>query len=354
VGPLQTLTNDFILYSEGDVLQEPGQSDVSGFRVILINLDTSSRRVISYSWVGSFYSIVNDSDWHPYVRTAGLVACLTPTSEFIRYLSDSGIGLTHRVKGVLPLEAVYVFPDIATSTFSASNINKDVKGENLLAYLNKTPKLVIRGSAYSGKTSLAKVIVKEWVRGRTLFPILISGREITQADQAYVGRLVRNAAEAAYGPGNAEQYEQLSINMKSLVIDDWDDSRLTNAERDRFLHNAKSYFGSIVLFVQSISYVHYVLAKIKGAEAILEFEFASIKELSHVARGQLIDKWLSLDLAVDSEQFSRRVEETERLIQNMIGKNTLPSLPIVVLAILEASERKQDILPEKWFFWLPL
>jgi hypothetical protein len=93
-----------------------------------------------------------------------------------------------------------------------------------------------------------------------------------------------------------------------------------------------------------------VLAKIKGTEAILDFEFASIRELSHVARGQLIDKWLSLDLASESDLFSRRVEEAERLIENIIGKNTLPSLPLIVLAILEASERKQDVLPENGSF----
>ena len=346
----QTLTNEFILYSEGDVLQEPSKPDVSGFRVILLDFDNSLRRVVSFGWSGSAYSKAIDTDWKPYVRTAGLVTYLTPTAAFLTLLSDSGIGLTHPSKGLLPLDAVYVFPEMAANTFSASNVAKDIKGENVLAYLARTPRVVIRGSAYSGKSSLAKVIVKEWLRTRSLFPILIAGREISQADQAFIERLVRSEADSAYGIGSGERYLQLPVEARSLVIDDWDDSRLSNTERDKFLHLVKSYFGKVILFVQSIAYVDYVFAKIKGSEAILEFEFASIKELSHVARGQLIDKWLSLDLPVESEQFSRRVEETERLVQNIIGKNTLPSLPLIVLAILQASERKQDVLPENGSF----
>ena len=45
--------------------------------------------------------------------------------------------------------------------------------------------------------------------------------------------------------------------------DDWDDSRLTNAERDKFLQNVKGYCGRLILFVQSISYIQYVCFKIE-------------------------------------------------------------------------------------------
>src|SRR5262249_21139539 len=153
---------------------------------------------------------------------------------------------------------------------------------NLLAYLAKTPRLAIGGSAYSGKTSLAKTIVKQWLRDRDLFPILITGSEITHADQSSFDRLVRRSAEVAYGLGSGEQYLQLPADRKTLVIDNWDDNRLTETERDKFLHNANSYFGHVILFAKKLPYVNYVAAKIKGTEAILEFEFASMRELNHV------------------------------------------------------------------------
>lgn len=84
-------------------------------------------------------------------------------------------------------------------------------------------------------------------------------------------------------------------------------------------------------------------------EAILEYELISLKSLSHFTRGALIEKWLKLGSPQD-QHFSRRVTETERLIENVIGKNTLPSLPFITLAILEASDRNTEILPENGSF----
>jgi hypothetical protein len=72
--------------------------------------------------------------------------------------------------------------------------------------------------------------------------------------------------------------------------------------------------------------------------------------MSHVSRGHLIDRWLGLEIPPSSDGFSRRVEEAERLVETIIGKNTLPSLPFVVLAILEASQRDGDVLPENGSF----
>ena len=96
--------------------------------------------------------------------------------------------------------------------------------------------------------------------------------------------------------------------------------------------------------------MHHVLARLKGTEAILEFDLVSLKDMSYVARGQLIDKWLSLEVPRESKDFSRKVEETERLVKTVIGKNTLPSLPFIVLSILQASQRRADILPENGSF----
>ena len=49
-------------------------------------------------------------------------------------------------------------------------------------------------------------------------------------------------------------------------------------------------------------------------------------------------------------EFSRRVEETERVVDTVIGKNTLPSLPFIVLAILSAIQRNRDAVPHTGSF----
>jgi hypothetical protein len=346
----ESLAGEHTLYSEGDVLQDPTSPDQSGFRLIQVDTEERLRRVVTYRWKSSYYSVVEETQWRSYSRAVSLVDRPTPVAKFLEMLSDSGIGLTHRSRGPVPLDAVFVYPDATTSAVSTADVQKDVKGESLLKHLTEASRVIVRGSAYSGKTSLAKTVVKEWLRTRSLYPLLISGAQIKQADQAFVDRFINAAVTDTYGPQATERYRQLPPTAKALVIDDWDDSRLSNPDRERFLNSILLQFGKVVLLVRGWSYIHYLLARLKGTETILQFELLSLKEFSHVARGELIEKWLALELSRDDKDFSRKVEETERLVQSVIGKNTLPSLPLIVLAILEAAQRDADILPENGSF----
>ncbi len=310
-------------------MQEYKVPDRSGFRIIQLDTKQRLRRIVSYRWATSLYSVLEDSEWKPYSRSASLVDLPTPTPKFLEKLSDSGIGLTHRSRGPVPLDAVFVYPDVVISALSASDIQKEVKGDNLLKYLSETARVIIRGSPYSGKTSLAKTVVKEWLRSRSVPPLgMISGVQIKQADSAFINRLIHLTVADAYGEAAVERYSQLPPAAKALVVDDWDESRLSEAERERFLQAVMPRFGKVVLFLRSMSYIQYVLARLKGTESILQFERVSIKEFSHVARGEHIENWLRLESSNDDTGFSRRVEQTERLVQSVIGKNTSAPSPV--------------------------
>jgi hypothetical protein len=173
---------------------------------------------------------------------------------------------------------------------------------------------------------------------------------LKRSDQAFLERLIRVESAKAYGETSVESYWQLPPATKALVIDDWDDAPLLSEDREAFLKLASAYFGKVVLFVEGVSYIEHLQARVKGTSVILEFDLVILRELSYVARGNLIDRWLSLEPSIDNSDHSRKVEETERLVKSVIGKNTLPSLPFIVLAILQASQRVLDVLPENGSF----
>jgi hypothetical protein len=346
----QVLHGERLLYSEGDLLQDPGSPNQSGFRVVLLDLEQRRRRVVSYSWADTRYSIHDDTEWHQYSRAASQVGLPTAAPEFLTRLSDNGIGLIHRSKGPVPLESVFVYPDSTMRKLSASDTQRDIAGSGLLTYLTGRDKVIIQGSALSGKTSLAKTIVKDWLSSRSLYPILLRGVDFRRSDESFFERLIDAEAKRAYGRHSVEQYHQLPPPIKVLVIDDWDDCPMPNRDRDVILRRASASFGKVVLLVDGISYVEQLLGRLHGKEIILDFDLVILSEMSHVARGQLIDKWLSLEVPRESREFSRKVEETERLIQSVIGKNTLPSLPFIVLSLLNASQRSGDVLPENGAF----
>lgn len=350
----QTSTGENVLYSEGEVLQQHEQPGQSGFRVILVDLAEKSRCLLSYSWKDTCYMPVTEAKWQPYTRSLLLNRSLSAVGDFLAELSDSGIGLTHRTKGSVPLETLFVYPDVAVRPLTSPEKQRDVTGANLLTYLNGATKVIIEGGPLSGKTSLAKTIVKDWLRNRLFYPLLLKGSDIKRADQAFLDRLFNNEAARAYGTNNPETYKQLRHAAKVLIVDDWNQSPLTLADKDAFLTRAEAYFGKVVLLVDSFQYIRYVLSKLSGSsDPILKYDHVTIKEMSYVSRGQIIDRWLHLDgLTEDSAAFNRKVEDTERLVKNVIGKNTLPSLPFIVLVILQASQQQQytSILPENGSF----
>src|SRR5260370_34927945 len=90
----------------------------------------------------------------------------------------------------IALDAVFVYPDVHTSPLSGDT-QKDVKGKNLLRYLSETDKVIISGSAYRRKTSLAKIVAKEWRHTRAFYPLLTTGAQIKEATDAFIELLFK-------------------------------------------------------------------------------------------------------------------------------------------------------------------
>src|SRR5439155_9410353 len=78
----------------------------------------------------------------------------------------------------------------------------------------------------------------------------------------------------------------------------------------------------------------------KTPSTILEFDHATVQQLRHKLRGRIIDRWITLgqEHTGDAKKLTREIEEKENLVRSLIGKNILPSLPFVVLCILQADD----------------
>lgn len=182
-----------------------------------------------------------------------------------------------------------------------------------------------------------------------LYPLLIDGARTKAPDKRTFERLISSEAALAYGQSALETFRQLAPAKRVLLVDNWDECPLSASERDAFLKIANAHFGKVIVFVDSAMFIRQVLAQLKEGDVPLS-NHLTIKEMSHVGRGALIDRWLSYDFRRGSTEYYQKIEETERLIKTVIGKNTLPSLPFIVIAILEASRRKMEIIPEQGSF----
>jgi hypothetical protein len=346
-----TVAEEHIFYSEGDVLQDPLHVGNSGFRVILLDLSGQQRRVINFISKKALFHKDKDSGWWPYIRSTHLTDRLAPAAAFLRYLSDSGLGLLNDKHEPISLQTLFVCPDVTVRTLTNPTVVREISGDNLMAFLTDTPRAIIHGMARIGKTSLAKTITRQWVQSGRLFPLLLKGADIKDVEHDHIIRFISHEAISAYGEGADERYHQLLPAQRAVIIDDWDHSPLAGSQRDVFLRALADSFSHIVLFVNSQTFVEQLLASLNSADAISSFVDVSLKEMSYVSRGVLIDRWLTMTMVPGTPEYLRKLEDAERLVKTIIGKNTLPSLPFVVIVMLQAaSQRNVEVLPENGSF----
>ena len=259
-------------------------------------------------------------------------------------MNNSGTPLHHPVKGVLQLRDMFVFPDLTVRSAGAKMGKglKEIRAEDILSFVSKSRRVIFQGSGMSGKTSLAKMLFWEIQRRGGETPLLLNGALIKTADETKTLSDFWRAFRVEYSAELLEHFRQLPASERVLIIDDWHRSTLNSDGRKAFLAVASEHFGTVLLFTDELFQIHELIGQ--STETMVEFDQAYIPEFGHSLRGKIIDKWVvhGREHTVEKRIIDREIEEKERLIRNMIGKNTLPSLPFVVLALLQAEADKSE------------
>jgi hypothetical protein len=210
------------------------------------------------------------------------------------------------------------------------------------------------GPDLSGKTALLKVLQKEIFSSTAIVPVKIEGAEISaQSEDAFLKKVWSGVTDQ-YSSECLEGFRQLPRERRALLIDNLDDSRLPLDKLLLLLESAKKHFSVIVASVRTILGTVDLYAPRKGNEADGGplFQLFIIGEMRPSGRGKLIKKWLCLenDLASDPQALSKAIETEESTIDFLIGKKVLPSLPYLVVGILQARQRGQDSLADPGSF----
>jgi hypothetical protein len=262
--------------------------------------------------------------------------------NFEAVLNESETPLLHKVKGFLKLRDIFVFPDLLVRSAGAKSQPREIRGPAILSYISNASRIIFQCPALGGKTSLARMLVWEILRGGgRAVPILLSGHQATNANEPKVLSDLWKTFTRQYSQEMLEEFKQLSKEDRILIVDDWHKSGLTSEGRREYLALASKYFDKIFLFTDELFQIHELLSG--SPDSILEFDHATVRAIGHELRGHLIDKWVRMGRSQtgDSREMNREIEVKERLIGSMINKNTLPSRPFFVLCLLQADEQEK-------------
>lgn len=327
-----------ILYVDGGALQDEKFAQTSFFQALLFDLAAAQQRSVRFRFSKDIYRVVEDTNWRNISLTRKYRREFRTTEQFQTVLDDPGVTIRHSVKGILNLPDIYIISELTVRPAGPKTQTRDVLSADVLAYGKRVTKAIFQAPSFAGKTSLAKTLFTEILRTGEQVPLLLKGNSIDSSNEQNITSILEKAFRHEYGSEMMEEFNQLLLGEKTLIIDDWHRSRLNPDGRTAFLEIAGHNFGRVLLFTDELYQVRELVSK--SASTILDYDHVTIREFRSSQRGRLIDKWLTMgrEHTADQRKLNRQIEEKERLVQSLIGKNTLPSLPFILLCILQADD----------------
>jgi hypothetical protein len=346
-------TGERILYIEAPALQDESFPRTSSFQILLFDWDLNQERSIKFRRSKELFRSVHDTGWRALPINRAIRAQFRLSTHFETALNSTATPLYHKVKGLLNLRDVFVFPDLSIRTAGVRPRTRDIRGEDTLSYISTARRILFQGASLSGKSSLARMLFLEIYRQGNMVPLLLAGHHLKSAAEDKVLSNLWGTFANEYSGEMLDEFKQLNKTERVLIVDDWHRTQFNSEGRRDFLGFVSSYFDKIFLFTDELFQIHELINK--SPDTILGFDHVDIQAFNHRLRGQLIDRWVTLgrEHTGDSKTLIREIDQKEQLIESVMGKNTLPKRPFFVLSILQADqEEKADVAEAGSFGYL--
>jgi hypothetical protein len=335
------------IYLEGGALQENDDPSQSAFNAILLDTELRRQKVYRFAWDVAIYAASPpDPSWEEYqVNRLRSIGEFEPTEGMRTFLNDLGISIAHPARGPLALPDIFVYPDLKEAVYRPRDVAHSVRGEWLIELVSRVERLLITGTDKAGKSTLAKRLFCDYLASGFV-PVLLDGTQgkFYGDDRA----LTAFAAEfdKQYGERSAQRYRQLDRSRRVVIVDNFDRIRLRKSSLHWVLHQMVHFAGHVILLANDVAQQ---VAEIVGDALITEGEAAfahyRIQPFGHVRRNELIEKWFALDdtAADNQEELARRIVEAKQIMDTAIGRNFVPSYPVMLLPVLQALQHNEQI-----------
>ena len=329
---------------EGAVLQERGNEESSGFNILW--LDVSSRRQLmaTYSWNSKLYEEASRLTWANFARNPFLAQQAFENSDhWSQVLNDPGTAFTHPRRDVLTLSDLFIYPDLFRRSMEpvVAKQNLRIPGQELVDFISLKGNVVLTGPNDSGKTSLAKRLYVDLKQRKGVVPVLLDGAKLRHAQKGNFLKTVVAAFGIQYSPDQAVRYKQLDPSQRMLIVDDFEQARLTRQAQEELVDAMTSFADSVLVFADDLFMIEQ-LTHGKGNHNVQlgAFEHCEIREFGYRLRGTLIERWHSFgyEITEPPPDFEHQIATTESLVETLLGKKLLPSFPITILTILQTAE----------------
>lgn len=350
----ESSTGEQTVYIQADALQDEQYPARGGFNALVLNFDDQTHRYYHYRWKGQRFSALIDGELHATSLAKKSQERFQPTPKFFASLFEDDFGFTHSKRGTLHLSEIFVYPPLSISRPGEAKPTP-VSSDNTLSFLLKQKSLYLNGKDRTGKTSLLKSLFVDILKTTSRIPILVMGSNLTSDNEEKVFNHIWTCVYNQYGQDAIERYKQLPHNRRILLLDDLDESRIKSEKSRPLLLALRQYFGTIIVSSGEMPDLSTYGQHLSGDSEEVFSVMAVIRELSPSARVKIIDKWLRLDPTAtpDETSYVRELEREHNFISDLIRKRALPSLPYLLVGVLQIRQHnKQDLVDPSSFGFL--
>jgi hypothetical protein len=346
----ESLDGTNVTYIEADALQDKDRPSKSAFNCLLIDFDAGIENYFLFRWKTDRYTAVVDGAEHKLKINPKGGTSFEMSERHLRYLSDLDFGFRHDKRNVLQLEDIFVYPSVTEPTKGGKKLV--IPGDDLLERVLKERQVLFHGEDFHGKTSLLKTLCKDIFSSTAVVPVLLTGAELSNRKEDAFLKVVWSQVRNQYSDECVEAFRQLPAERRALVIDDIDASQLWPDGTALLIDFAKTYFGIVIAATRNILGSILLYSPRKENNDSPRLKLFIIGEMLPSSRGRLIEKWLLLgeDLANDQAALSKAIQTEENVLNFLIGRHVLPSLPYLVLWVLQARQRGADDLHDPGSF----
>lgn len=339
VGLIQEAESDTSAFVEGCVLQEKSNS-MEGSSFNLINLDLESAQFMSsrYVWNKTGYSETEEGSWFNYhALPSKRGSAFKIQDSFQELMDDPGAFLKHSSGEDVRLPDIYIYPDLNKINQMGTNKRSFVNSSKLKSIQSYDVGAIIQGEEKSGRSSLIYQLYREY-HAAGIIPVLIKGKDIKKCTDSDIARLVARAVKNQYGEGAHSKFEIERRENKIVLIDDFDESEIkSNKVRSDILAKLYGYFSKILVTVGSMFDLKELLEG-DSATFLYQLEHYHLQQFGYVLREKLIKKWIYLgaDGTFDRSEGLARIDQAERLVNAVMDKLVIPSVPLYLLTLLQS------------------
>ncbi|MDL1970731.1 MAG: TIR domain-containing protein [Candidatus Desulfofervidaceae bacterium] len=249
------------------------------------------------------------------------------SNEFEKFLQDTEMLIkAHSKKERVFIDDIFVYPELDKYD-DLREYEETISSKKLIKNILDYPKLVIAGEELSGKTTICKIIFKEF-RNKNFIPIYIS-TESTRLS----GKLQNKVISSFYNQYKEIEFEIENIDKNRIVLI-IDDFHLAN-NKEKIMEELSIYPRCIIIVDDIFS------LNIRDEKLISSFSYFKIKELKPSFRYELIKKWVNLtdkETIENYKNIDKHIDLINATLGRTIGKGVMPAYPFFILSAMVAYE----------------